>query len=188
MTKKLLLSIIIALLFSASTYAQRFAVNTNVASDALLLPSLGMEMSVGKQSTLNLNMMYGPKMLMKENMSVLAINPEYRYYVSGLPMFGLYVGAEAVFSSYNLTISDKRYEGDAAGGGISFGYVLPLTQRLVVDFHSSLGMVAYRQKEYYKGDDYDFQYTTMDGLLRANAKGYNLVPMRIGICLTYILF
>ncbi len=186
--KRILLTIVITLLFSASNYAQRLAVNTNLASDALLAPSLGLEMSIGKQTTLGLNIEYGPKILMKENMSLVAINPEFRYYLKGIPMNGLYVGAEGLLTSYNLTIRSKRYEGDAAGAGISFGYALPITQRLQIDFHSSLGIAFYRQKEYYKGDDYDFEYITEDGYLKANASGHNYIPMRIGVCLTYILF
>ena len=153
------------MLFAAKASAQMVAVNTDVAMDACMAPSLGVELTLGKKSTLNINGLYAANMLGKD-IRIAAIQPEWRVYISGRPMFHHYVGAI---------------------GGLSYGYVWPVTQRLLIDFHTSLGLVFYHQKEYFVGDDYDSHYLNDEGNPYANAHGSLLMPLRIGISVSYII-
>ena len=175
------------MLFAAKASAQMVAVNTDVAMDACMAPSLGVELTLGKKSTLNINGLYAANMLGKD-ICIAAIQPEWRVYISGRPMFHHYVGAIGLLASYKFShFADKVYDGDAGGLGLSYGYVWPVTQRLLIDFHTSLGLVFYHQKEYFVGDDYDSHYLNDEGNPYANAHGSLLMPLRIGISVSYII-
>lgn len=174
-------------MFSANTArAQMLAVNTDVAMDACLAPSLGVELTMSKKSSLNFNALYGRKILGKD-MMILAIQPEWRVYISGRPMYHHYVGAIGLLTRYDMELGSKLYKGDAFGIGVSFGYVLPITDRLMADFHASVGDVFYRQKEYPKTDNYDAHYTNSEGYATINATGQFIMPLRLGVSIAYIL-
>lgn len=178
--------LVVLLLSVVSTYAQRIAVNTDVLMDAFCAPSLGVELTLAKKSTLNVNALYGEKILGKE-MRVAALQPEWRAYISGRPMYHHYVGVVGLFASYKLNFDEKCHDGDAFGLGVSFGYVLPIKERLLIDFHASLGGAYYHQKEYMLGEDYDKEHTNLSGYPVANASGSLLIPLRIGISVAYII-
>lgn len=165
--------------------AQMLAVNTDVAMDALMAPNIGLELTVANQSTLSLNTLISHKSWGKDA-QVAAIQPEYRYYLSGRPMNKFFLGIGGIASVYDVDIKDKRYDGYCAGVGLTFGYVLPLSDRWSVDFHAGFGATAYKQKEYYNGDDYDSEFND-DGYPIANAKGFRYMPTRIGISVSYTL-
>lgn len=174
------------LLFTVNVDAQRIAVNTDVLMDACLAPSIGVELTLAKKSTLNINGLYGRKILGKE-MRIAALQPEWRVYISGRPMYHHYIGVIGLLSSYKLDFDNKCHDGDACGLGVSFGYVLPLKDRLLIDFHSSLGGAYYHQKEYMIGDDYDKTHVNYAGYPVANASGGLLIPLRMGVSVTYII-
>lgn len=179
-------SFIIIMLFAMSVAkAQMLAVNTDVAMDGLMAPNLGLELTVGNQSTLSLNGLISHKPWGK-TAQVAALQPEYRYYLSGRPMDRFFLGLGGIAAVYDVNIKDKRYDGYCAGGGLTFGYVLPLTERLSVDFHAGFGVTRYKQKEYYLGDDFDNEYS-LDGNQRSNASGFRYMPTRIGVSLSYTL-
>lgn len=184
--KRLIIIIIMTVVCAAAGRAQILAVNTDVAMDACLAPSLGVELTLGSKSTLNLNAMYGAKVL-GQDMRVAAVQPEWRVYLSGRPMYHHYFGAIGLLTSYKFKFDDRWRDGDAFGAGVSFGYVLPLKDRWLIDFHTSLGAVSYKQKEYAVGEDYDATHTNADGYPEANADGWLLMPLRIGVSVAYIL-
>lgn len=186
MMRKILLILAIMMMFTANTRAQMLAVNTDVAMDACMAPSLGVELVLGKKSSLNLNALYG-KNILGQGVRIFALNPEWRVYISGRPMYHHYFGAVGLFSQYKFNLKGKTRDGDAAGLGLSYGYVLPVTDRFLVDFHTSVGGVFYHQKEYAIGDNYDANYTNKDGFPCANAHGTIIMPLRLGVSLTYIL-
>lgn len=172
-------------MITLSASAQMIAVNTDVAMDACMAPSFGVELTMGKKSTLNINGLYAANALGKD-VRIAAFQPEWRVYISGRPMFHHYVGAMGFLANYKISkLADKVYDGDAGGFGLSYGYVLPITQRLLVDFHTSLGLVFYHQKEYYVGDRY--MHINNEGNEYANARGSLIMPMRIGIAVSYII-
>lgn len=183
----LTLVMLAALSVSAPLRAQRLSVNTDLAMDAIMAPSLGMELTVGGKSTLNLNGLYSPGVLGNKDLRITAVQPEWRVYISGRPMYHHYVGAIGLFTSYKLLFDGKWHDGDAVGAGVSFGYVYPLKDRLLLDFHTSLGGVYYHQKEYMRDFDYDNSVTNAEGYPVANATGSLLIPLRIGVSLTYII-
>lgn len=147
--------------------AQRLAVNTDVALLATQTYNMGFEMTVGNRSTLGLSVLgnYHPWVL--KDMRCVGVQPEWRYYFSGRPMMSHFVGVSALFANYNFTWKEEGHHGDAAGAGLTFGYVLPLSERVNVDFHAGVGLV------YYNG--------------KSSPVGSVIIPTKIGITLCYII-
>lgn len=181
---RLLLTILLTTVMMG-TRAQMLAVSTELTSDVMLAPSIGLELVTANHSTVSLNALWGQKILGKPY-RVVALQPEYRYYFSGRPMSQWFVGVGGIITSYDIHTRGKVYDGYAGGVGVTFGYVWNLTERLNLDLHSSLGTVFYKQKEYYEQDNYDTDYL-IDGQQRTNARGYYLMPTRIGISISYII-
>lgn len=175
MMKKIIMLFLLTL-SAFGARAQMLAVGTDLLMDALMMPSVGAEMVVGERSVVGLHAFGCYKPWGKQVKSV-GVQPEYRWFFSGRPMYHFFVGAGAIATAYDVTWAGKVYNGNAAGAGLTFGYVLPLSKRANVDFHAGFGAIYYRQKEYFEGKDVDY----------ANASGYTLLPTRIGISLSYIL-
>lgn len=183
--KKLLLIVALVLTATIGAKAQMLAVGTDVALDLLTTPNVGVEMVVGNRSTIGLSV-FGNYHPWGKTMKMIGVQPEYRYYFSGRPIYSFFVGAGAVAAAYDITWKGKVYEGNALGLGLTFGYVFNLTKRLNIDCHAGFGTIAYKQKEYFTGDNYDGDYI-VDGELLTNATGYVLLPTRVGVSVTYIL-
>lgn len=176
--------LIAMMLMPSATKAQVIAVNTDVVSDACLAPSIGVELGINPRSTLSVNALHGSNILGKGN-KLTAIQPEWRFYFSGRPMYHHFVGVGLIGASYDLEVDDRIYNGDGAGAGVTFGYVLPLGKRWNVDFHAGCGMFFYRQKEYHISED-PSKYND-NGREVANSHGTSIVPTRIGISISYII-
>ena len=182
--KKILL-ILLAAMACRNADAQMLAVNTDVAADLLMTPSIGAELVTGNSSTLGVNVLGNYKPWGKD-IRLIAVQPEYRYFFSGRPMHREFVGIGGVGASYDITWKGKVYDGMALGVGLTFGYVFSITHRLNIDCHAGFGAIMYRHKEYYENDKYDTDYS-VNGIERTNAKGYVLLPTRIGVSVSYIL-
>lgn len=166
--------------FSHEAQGQILAVHNDVAIDALGVPNLGFELRVGERSTVALNGMVGNKLL-GEKFRLVALQPEYRYWFGGRPMLHYFVGLGGIAATYDVDWKHHVYKGEAAGLGVTLGYVLPLSSRFNVDFHAGVGVVAYKHKEYYHGDHYE--YFTHD----YNRSGTWMMPARVGVSIAYII-
>jgi hypothetical protein len=186
--KKLILIFIIALSATRMS-AQQLAVGTNVLMDALMIPNISLEMSLGRSHTMERTVLLGQAYFLKNpwghEASGWGVQPEVRYFFSGRAMSRWFFGAGIHFSKYNLTWGREIYDGNSAGAGLTFGYVFNITERLNIDAHSGFGINYYRQKQYFAGDFYDKEYYS--GMATANARGMVLMPTRMGISITYIL-
>ena len=185
MMKRLLLAVVVATMWTVNSRAQMLAANIDGLWLATLTPNIGAELVVGECSTLGLHGLFAVKPLGKDA-KIYALQPEYRFFFSGRPMYREFIGIGAVGATYDITWKGKVYDGTALGLGLTFGYVLPLKPRLNIDFHAGFGFIRYKQKEYFEGDQYDVDYI-FDGEQRPNASGYVLLPTRIGVSISYIL-
>lgn len=176
--------LLLLIMMSASLKAQIVAVNTDLLMDGCLAPNLGVEFGLNSKSSLSLNALYGKKVFYND-INLTAVQPEWRFYFSGRTMYHHFVGIGALAATYEAHVNSKVYNGDGAGLGVTFGYVLPLTDHLNLDFHAGCGLFLYRQKEYFEKDGFD-EFMNGDTEV-ANASGSRIVPTRIGISLTYII-
>lgn len=193
--KKILLILIIASLSFSRSSAQIISINTNAALDAMQAYSFGFELVLNKRSSLAVDGFWGNK-IMGKNWKMLAFQPEWRLYFGGRPLFHHYVGAVGILTKYDLEAYSKRYHGHAMGAGMSYGYVWPVTRRLLIDFHTSLGFVARDERNYMVGENYadhnfidkegdapDYHY----GEIPTNSRATMLCPIKIGVSVSYIL-
>lgn len=164
-------------------HAQQVALKTNGLMFAAMMPNAGCEFVVGERSTIDLSV-FGAVNIYGNKAKMVGILPEYRYWFNGRPMTREYVGIAALGTSYNITWGERIYEGDAAGVGVTFGHVMNLSRRLNIEFYGGFGAVYFKQKQYYKGDNLA-DYT--DGTAQANATGYKLLPIKLGVSISYII-
>ncbi len=176
-----LLACVVALwaLSTQELSAQMVAVRTDALKDLLLTPNVGLDFVVGERYTLGAEVAfnhnpYGLKMQMT------SVTPEFRYWFNGRPFTRQYIGIVANMTGYNIALNNHHH-GDALGIGLSFGHVWTLTKRWNIDLTGSLGMIGYREKFYYKYDN------IADYGERANARGYVLLPVRLGVSVVYVL-
>lgn len=184
--KRIIVFFIMILSFCEYIKAQTFSVNTDLSMLALQTYNIGAEMTIGNRSTLVFSVFGNNKPYFHKEMRVVGIQPEYRYYFGGRPMYHHFVGLSLLASDYDMTWSDKNYDGTAWGGGLTFGYVVPLSKRLSIDAHAGVGLIFSHHKE-----------TPLDAsnlLLKDNSSAkdgfwsYKVLPTKIGITLSYIIW
>lgn len=193
--RKILLILTIVALSVTKVSAQIVSINTNAALDAMQAYSFGFELVLNKRSSLAVDGFWGNK-IMGKNWKMLAFQPEWRLYFGGRPLFHHYVGAVGILTKYDIEAYSKRYHGHAMGAGMSYGYVWPVTRRLLIDFHTSLGFVARDERNYMVNTPYS-DYVRIDKSEEAgvyptdeiptNSRATMLCPIKIGVSVSYIL-
>ena len=175
--------------------AQIISINTNAMMDAMQAYSFGFELVLNKRSSLAVDGFWGNK-IMGRNWKMIAFQPEWRLYFGGRPLFHHYIGAVGILTKYDLEAYSKRYHGHAMGAGLSYGYVWPVTRRLLIDFHTSLGFVGRDERNYMAdmnyadhanndkpGDSHSNHYVEIP----TNSSATMLCPIKIGVSVSYIL-
>ena len=147
--------------------AQLMAVSTNAALLATQTYNAAVELTVSQRSTVGLSVLGNYHPWVHKDMRLVGTQPEWRYYISGRPMMYHFFGVNLLFVNYDFEWKDEDHHGDAIGAGMSFGYVLPLSERLNIDFHAGVGLMFYHENE--KGT------------------GSMILPTKLGISLSYIL-
>lgn len=176
-------------------HAQQVAIKTNGLMWLAMMPNAACEFVAGERSTVDLSV-FGAVNIYGKEAKILGAAPEYRYWFNGRPMTREFVGIAAMGATYDITWGKKVYQGDAGGLGLTFGYVLNLNdfknktlqnlaKRLNIEFTAGCGLVYFQQKQYYVGDSFD-DYTGT-GSVQANANGYKILPLKLGVSITWIL-
>ena len=178
-------------LVETNSHAPKAAIKTNLLYDfGALTPNLALEFGLGKRSTLNLMVGYNPWNLdgsygdNKKLVHWLA-NIEYRWWLCERfngHFFGIHVlGSQYNVSGHNIPLLFKkeyRYEGWAAGAGISYGYHWMWNKRMGMEFNIGLGY-AYLEYDRYNCE----KCSEKDGRYSKNYFG----PTRAGISLVFMI-
>jgi hypothetical protein len=168
---KKIIILLLTMLSVISVRAQMLAAHTDLALLGLQTYSLGAEITINNRSTLCLDGAYNYKPYWQKDMKIYTVQPELRYYFGGRPMYHHYIGINAIAAKYDFKWSDVKHHGVAVGGGLTFGYVFPITSRLTIDAHTGVGVLSYHDKRN----------------LEDSKWGYTIVPTKIGITLSYII-
>lgn len=158
-----------------------------------LTPNLGVEIGLGKRTTLDISGGYNWFNLngSKNNNKKLVhwiVQPEFRYFLCE-KFNGHFFGVHALYSQYNIGghnlpmllgkgSGDFRHEGWAAGAGISYGYQLMLGRSWNLEFTIGVG---YAQLKY---DKYD--YSKCGEKVGSETKHY-FGPTKAGVSLIWII-
>ena len=177
-------AVIVIMLGVWTGQAQQVALKTNVLMLGGATPNLACEIVTGEHSSVDLSL-FGHWTLYSMNSRLMGFQPEFRYWFNGRPMVREYIGIAALVVTYDMTLGKNVYDGDAAGVGFSGGYCFIWGKRLNLECYGGFGLVVFRQKQYYKQDHYDDYFP--DGIIRPNAHGYKLLPIKLGVSLSYII-
>ncbi len=159
-TRLLLLSFSVMAFLNAQSQ-RTFSIKNNLLYDATLTPNLGAEIVVGQRSTFQLfyglnpwNGYHGQKRL--QHWSLM---PEYRYWLSGEPFRGWFMGLHAVGGEYNVagnqlpfglfeTLRHSHYEGWFGGGGLTIGHAWRLSRHWNLEAALGIGYAYTRYSRY----------------------------------------
>ncbi len=143
---------------------------TNLLYDAALLPSVGAEMYLGKNWSVTANWTYG----------WWSRNASHRYWrayggdlgvrwwfgkeAARKPLTGHHIGLYGGIVTYDFEFGGKGYMGGKPGGtlwercnrlfGVEYGYTLPLSRRLSMDFTIGVGYLGGTYFEYIPQDSH----------------------------------
>ncbi|MGL4781309.1 MAG: DUF3575 domain-containing protein [Bacteroidales bacterium] len=138
MNKFYLSVLFLVVFYSLNITAQKIAVKTNLLYGGITLtPNVGAEISLAPRWTLDLSGGYNPWNLhgsVSDNKKLVhwLVEPEVRYWLCQ-KFSGHFFGTHLLFSQYNISqhrlswllgkgSQNYRYEGNAAGGGLTYGY------------------------------------------------------------------
>lgn len=143
-------------------YLPKLAVKTNLLYGAgTLTPNLSVEAGLGPKTSLALSGSYNPwnrigELDDNDKLVHWVIRPEFRYWFCER-FDGHFVGANLFYDQYNIgghTIpfvgfkKEKRYEGNAYGLGINYGYHLPIGKRWGLEFSAGIGVARLKYDLY----------------------------------------
>lgn len=140
----------------------RVAAKINVLyAAAALTPNLALEVGLGGKTSLELMGSYNPwrrigTLEKNDKLVHWIVRPEFRYWFCER-YNGHFLGVHAFFSKYNISgkkipivgfRKENRYEGNAWGAGINYGYSLPLARRWNLEFALGVGVARLRYERF----------------------------------------
>lgn len=180
------------LLWAASDmHAQKFGVKTDALYWMTTTPNIGFEVGLGKRTTLELSGGYNPWTLNSSddrNTKVrhFLITPEFRYWFCER-FQGHHMGINAIYSLYNIgnvpvpfvpEATASRYEGWAAGAGVTYGYTWILGKRWNMEANVGVGYVY---------TEYDRYRNRVCGIYQESACRHLFLPTEIGLKFIYMI-
>ena len=127
---------------------------------ATYTPNLSLEVGLGRRTSLDLTGSYNPwklKGTREDNTKFVhwIVRPEFRYWLCERSN-GHFFGASVIYWQYNISGYDipllfereYRYEGNAVGAGLSYGYHLPLSRHWGLEFNAGLGVLFMEYDRY----------------------------------------
>lgn len=166
MNKSIISLLTLFLLFTATSFGQKVAVKTNALYWATTTPNLGVEVALSKKFTLGLSAGWNPFDLRKKTyddgsvleskIRHLLLMPEIKYWKHG-SFERSYWGIHGIYNHFNMggvsflnPLEDHRYQGDAYGGGISYGYQWAIGKRWGLEASVGAGYIHLDYKKYDK--------------------------------------
>lgn len=183
---KLYLILLICLCTGGSIQSQVVAVKTNLLYDATTTIGLGAEVAFNKHLSLDISGGYNPWDLSGDkSMKHWLVQPEFRYWLHER-FNGHFLGVHGVYADYDIAgknllgvmKSGYAYEGNAYGGGVSYGYQLYLSPHWNVEFTAGVGYICF---------DYDKSAFPDKGEPAGRYRNNYFGPTKLGVSIMYII-
>lgn len=183
---KIVLALLISLCIAFSAKAQQVAVKSNILYDATATVNLGVEYAISRHWSVEVSGNYnGWDIVSDKSWKHWMVQPEGRYWLHE-KFNGHYFGVHGVYMDYDIaggnfmTVMKKKYayDGNAYGGGISYGYQLYLSPRWNIEFSAGVGFLHF---EYDKSD-----FPAVDGEAYKYRNNY-FGPTKLGVSIVYII-
>lgn len=131
-------------------------IRTNLLYDALIIPNIGAEFYLGKSISVIGNWMYSwwkkdPKAwYWRTYGGDLGVRYWFGKAAKEKHLTGHHVGIYGQILTYDFELGKRGYLGDrwTFGGGVEYGYSLPVARRLNIDFNLGVGYIGGEFKEY----------------------------------------
>ena len=148
-------------------FASRTALKTNLLYDLVLVPNLAVEFAVTDRISVSADWMYAwwSRDSKHDYWRVYGGDLEVKYWFgnkNGQRFTGHHLGVYGGILTYDVEFGNKGYLGDKWSYlfGLSYGYAMPLSRRLRLDFELGLGYMGGEYDEYIpEGDQYFWQQT-----------------------------
>ena len=187
-----LYAIMIFVLLCTEVHCQKVAIKSNLLYDVTATVNAGIEVGLAPKWTCDLSANYnGWTFSHERKWKHWLLQPEGRYWFCDR-FAGHFVGVHALGGQYNIgnlnnhisflgtdlsVLSDRRYQGWFAGGGIAYGYAWILNKRWNLEAELGLGWIYTR---------YDSYPCTQCGTKIADGKSHNYVgPTKAAVNLIY---
>lgn len=127
---RILLAVMLGMiLWSQDLRAQRFAISTNLVEWATVSPNFSLDFSLSQHHAVSMSASVSPwKLTDKTYLSHITVSPEYKYWFN-MPFYGHYLGANAVYSSYDLSLGSNARVGNLFAAGVTYGYSILLGKK-----------------------------------------------------------
>lgn len=137
------------------------SLKTNGLYDLLLIPSVGAEVWLGRMMSINANWSYAWWSKNRRHNywryygGDIAVRRWFGRKAAEKPLTGHHIGLYAQIMTYDFELGGKGYMGNKYnyGGGVEYGFSMPLARRFNIDFTVGVG---------YLGGEY-YEYTPIDG-------------------------
>lgn len=172
-----------------------FALKTNMLYDALLVPNIGVEFSLGNRWSIAADWMYGWWSRNKNHRywriygGGLSLRKYFGAMAAEKPLQGHHIGINAQMLTYDFEFGGTGYMGGEPGGtlwdrmnytiGAEYGYSMPIARRLNIDFSIAAG---------YMGGRY-YEYIPLDGhyVWQATKNRHWVGPTKVEVSLVWLL-
>ena len=132
------------------------AIKTNMLYDVALVPNVGVEVYLGKNISVVGNWMYSWWKSDKKSWywrtygGDLAVRYWLGQAAQNKPLTGHHLGLYGQILTYDFEVGNRGYLADkwTYGGGLEYGYALPIARRLNIDFTLGVGYLGGEVKEY----------------------------------------
>lgn len=142
--------------------AQNAGIKSNLISDALLSPNLGVEVGLAPRWTLNVSGQVNAWAIDGHKWKHWLVQPEARYWFCQR-FGGHFVGLHALGGQYNFghigtklnflgsdfsQLLNSRYQGWGAGAGVAYGYAWPVAKHWNIEAEFGVGWIYTRFSKY----------------------------------------
>lgn len=129
------------------------SIKTNIPYWLVLAPNLGVELYIGDRTSLVLDGMFSYWNKKSDDgtngVNVLEFGGEFRYWLNDdkskpSHFFGVYMQ----YIDFDIKLSETGHQGTSFGGGISYGYYLPVSGKWAFEFGLGLGVLKNKMDVY----------------------------------------
>lgn len=186
--KRILLLFAFVALVAIPAHAQKVVLKNNIFYDVLMTPNLGIEVGLGKRTTIELTGSYNPFKSEDKQWKHWLIQPEFRYWLCER-FNSHFFGVHGLGGEYNVAkvkfpiglpkdVKDFRYDGYYWGAGVTYGYHWILSRRVSLEGTLGLGYIRYNYDKY--------KCTECSPILESSKKNY-FGPTKIGLNIVIVI-
>lgn len=165
---------------SANLDATGFSLRTNLLYWAVAMPNVGVEYRT-ESGEIGYLVDGGYALLTDQywehNFGGWFISPEVRFYLGDYKRG--FLGAKAIYSGYNVKLTETGYQGKMAAGGLSGGYRMVLSRYFDIDFSAAVGY------GWYKYDSYIHHDNGSNTFIDKDKERWMIAPIELGVTLIW---